>query len=143
MTHLQAGSLPRNTVALTFDDGYQEIYREILPLLKRFQCPATVFLTVDFIDNSVVAWWDELWAWVQAFPEKRMHWGKRVFSLQNFCEKMAFLKFWQNRLKQMPESVRQNIFNRLRKQFSPDSSGKKIDYFLESGQIPPTGAGRG
>ncbi len=37
-------TLPRNAVALTFDDGFRNFLSSALPILKSFQFPATVFL---------------------------------------------------------------------------------------------------
>ena len=37
--------LPRRSVAITFDDGYEETATVAWPLLKRFNAPATVFVT--------------------------------------------------------------------------------------------------
>jgi peptidoglycan/xylan/chitin deacetylase (PgdA/CDA1 family) len=38
------GRLPRGTAVLTFDDGFDDLYSNVLPELKRRQLPATVFL---------------------------------------------------------------------------------------------------
>src|SRR3954452_13037923 len=37
---LAAGRLPRRAAALTFDDGYGDVFRNALPILKAEQCPA-------------------------------------------------------------------------------------------------------
>ena len=40
--------LPAKTVALTFDDGYQNFYTRAFPVLKKYGFTATVFLVTDF-----------------------------------------------------------------------------------------------
>ncbi len=37
-------ALPPRLAAITFDDGYREIYTDAFPVLKRYAIPATVFL---------------------------------------------------------------------------------------------------
>ncbi len=41
-------TLPANAIALTFDDGYQNIYTEAFPLLNQYGFTATVFLIADY-----------------------------------------------------------------------------------------------
>lgn len=38
-------------VALTFDDGLASVHSTVLPLLREFEAPATVFVTPGFIDD--------------------------------------------------------------------------------------------
>ncbi len=40
--------LPAKTIALTFDDGYQNFYSQAFPALKKHNFTATVFLITDF-----------------------------------------------------------------------------------------------
>lgn len=48
-------------VAVTFDDGYEDVVRLGLPVFKRLSVPVTFFISTAFIDDrSRVPWWDEL-----------------------------------------------------------------------------------
>ena len=57
---LRANRLPRRTAAVTFDDGYADVLENALPILRRFNCPACVFITTDGIDLPRGFWWDIL-----------------------------------------------------------------------------------
>jgi peptidoglycan/xylan/chitin deacetylase (PgdA/CDA1 family) len=42
---------------LTFDDGYRDFEEWALPILRRRQSPATLFVTTGFADRSAAPWW--------------------------------------------------------------------------------------
>jgi peptidoglycan/xylan/chitin deacetylase (PgdA/CDA1 family) len=44
-------ALAGDFAAITFDDGYRDNYTTALPILKRHQATATVFVTTDFVDG--------------------------------------------------------------------------------------------
>ncbi len=48
------------SVAVTFDDGYADNFRAALPLLRRYDTPATCFIATGYIDSPGEFWWDEL-----------------------------------------------------------------------------------
>ena len=61
-------TIPRNEghgVAVTFDDGYSDLYTHALPVLRKFEIPATVYLTVDCIETGEVAWYDRIFLALQ------------------------------------------------------------------------------
>ncbi len=50
---MESGSrLPERIAAVTFDDGYQDVYEHAFPLLKKKGIPAAVFVVTDLIGTS-------------------------------------------------------------------------------------------
>lgn len=50
----------RPQVALTFDDGWRDNALHAYPLLKRYQMPASIFLSTDYIGSRQRFWWESL-----------------------------------------------------------------------------------
>ncbi len=60
---LQQGEiLPDKTLAITFDDGYNNNYEQAAPILEKFGYPYTIFVNPKLIDEgmSYVMGWDKL-----------------------------------------------------------------------------------
>ena len=55
-------------VAVTFDDGYVDTYRNAFPLLRKYEVPATVFLIVGSIESGEVAWYDKTFLALKVYP---------------------------------------------------------------------------
>lgn len=53
------GCLAKDAVAITFDDGYRDNLYQAVPLLERFDAPATIFFATGYIGGREF-WWDEL-----------------------------------------------------------------------------------
>ena len=49
---LVSGNLPKNSVLITFDDGYYDNYLHVFPVLKKYQIKATFFLNTMFIQEK-------------------------------------------------------------------------------------------
>lgn len=58
--YLVNGTVPRSSVAITFDDGYVDNVQNAKPLLERHDLPATFFLVSKFLGSQAEFWWDEL-----------------------------------------------------------------------------------
>lgn len=52
--------IPPRTIALTFDDGYEDNYTNALPVLKKYNLPVTIFLIVEEIGSHERLNWEEV-----------------------------------------------------------------------------------
>ncbi len=53
-------NLPKNTCAITFDDGFENNYSIAAPILDDFKIPATFYFSTDFIENNSMSWIDKI-----------------------------------------------------------------------------------
>lgn len=52
--------LARDSVVVTFDDGYRDNYTEAFPVLREAGVPAAVFLCVGPMEGGPMLWWDRI-----------------------------------------------------------------------------------
>jgi peptidoglycan/xylan/chitin deacetylase (PgdA/CDA1 family) len=53
LTRLRLGDLPPRSVAITFDDGTYDFYKQAYPLLKKYEFPGTVYQTTYYTDHEI------------------------------------------------------------------------------------------
>ena len=51
-------TLPSKPIVLTFDDGHEDIYKNVFPLLQKYNMRATVFIVTDHIGMKDYLTWD-------------------------------------------------------------------------------------
>src|SRR6266481_6419459 len=54
------GTVPRNALALTFDDGYRDNLSHAAPILAQHGLPATIFLATGYIGTPDMPWFDHV-----------------------------------------------------------------------------------
>lgn len=63
--------LPKNALVLTFDDGYSDLKEKALPLLEKYEAPATFYMITN---RGLKMWWDKL-ALTLFDPSKLLNWN--------------------------------------------------------------------
>ncbi len=48
----EGGPMPRKSVVITFDDGYDDNYQYAFPILKKYGFPATIFVVTDVVNDE-------------------------------------------------------------------------------------------
>jgi len=56
----QGRPLPKNPVAITFDDGYLDSYETALPILRKHDCKAIFFVATSLVAERRIPWWDRI-----------------------------------------------------------------------------------
>lgn len=59
-TLVQGKRIKPKTVAITFDDGYLDNYKNAFPILKKNSVPATIYLATGLISRNTMFWWDQI-----------------------------------------------------------------------------------
>jgi peptidoglycan/xylan/chitin deacetylase (PgdA/CDA1 family) len=108
--------------AVTFDDGFRDNYILARPILRRYGCPATVFVTVGAVDGSTPLWTEQI---------RLAVWGTRAGSLDatwlglgplpmgSDAERLQSIRSLKRRLKRMPDTERQQALAELLRRLLP------------------------
>ena len=118
--HIQK-KLPRDAIAITFDDGYACNALVAAPMLESFGLPATFFVVSDAIAQSEEFWWDELEFIVRArefdFEAATRLLASRSVTVGGAAHdggaRSAYLALWRA-LRGLPAEPRRQYFHDLR-----------------------------
>ncbi len=129
--------IPKRALALTFDDGYEDNYQYAYPILKKYNVPATIFLTVDVIENEKMLWFDEV---LDAFINTK----KKEIAILGSGEKVAIISEKEKlktcfkvlgKLKRLPVDERNDKIKNLVKELGLDWRKNKGNEMLKWDQI--------
>jgi peptidoglycan/xylan/chitin deacetylase (PgdA/CDA1 family) len=68
----QGRPLPKNPVAITFDDGYLSNFETALPILKKHDCKAMFFVATSLIEERRIHWWDRIAYVIKTSPRREL-----------------------------------------------------------------------
>ena len=57
------------TLAITFDDGYRDLYRHAFPVLQKYSIPATIYLIGRCMETGEVPWYDRIFLALQSIGD--------------------------------------------------------------------------
>lgn len=106
--------LPPYPALITFDDGYLDNYTNALPVLRKHDLPAIIFLTSGYISSRLPFYWDlACYCFNHSrkdsilFPNNQERkWGSEI-------EKKKILQEWIETLKQLDETEKLRWVNKL------------------------------
>ena len=93
--------LSKKTIVITFDDGYKDNYTNAFPILKKYNIPATIFLTTGHIGTDNIFWWDKI-GYIFNYS------NQNIFDIEDF----DFLK--NNSIHNKPQTLTQ-VFKEFKK----------------------------
>ena len=108
-------------VALTFDDGYVDFFHNTYPLLKKYNIPATVFVSTGGIDNDKEFWWDELENILnQPILPNKLNLGGKYVNVQEYPNRSKLIMGIRNEIIGYSYIIRDDVINDLKKQIAPN-----------------------
>jgi len=66
---LQDGRTVAQTVAVTFDDGYRDLYTHAFPVLQKYAIPATIYLIGKCMETGEAPWYDRIFVALESAPD--------------------------------------------------------------------------
>ncbi|MGH7495716.1 MAG: polysaccharide deacetylase family protein [bacterium] len=119
-------AVQKNTVCITFDDGYRDNYELAFPALQAYGLPATVFLATDFIGTGKILWHDQVLLAIRGTTRQQIEWPIAT-------ERKMILPL------QYPAQRQQSAFQLLQmmKQLAPPQRDAQIAGLLEYTEVEP------
>ena len=109
--------LSRRYLAITFDDGYENVYRHAFPLLKELRIPATVFITTDLVEKRLPLWTDRLEYALGQTKTRQLEIAIRdqthYFNLGSYLERTTTDIYLRNHLKKIPDAERKILLEEV------------------------------
>lgn len=109
--------LPKNSVVITFDDGYKDNYSYAYPILNRYGLRATIFLAAGAIEKEEMFWWDKVAYLISKSAAKDIA-IERIgrLSLKNMDERRKAIREVCLRLKDKNEKEKNSLIESLSKE---------------------------
>jgi peptidoglycan/xylan/chitin deacetylase (PgdA/CDA1 family) len=109
---------PPRSLAITFDDGYADVFSDALPRLTERGIPSTIFLVTDHMQQGCAYWWDRLvyaiYGAGRSQPASVTIGGKaRTFTLGNRVAKRIALRVLFPWLRAMNRAEREEVIAEL------------------------------
>ena len=126
--------LPPNCLILSFDDAYKELSQNALPVLKKHQLPAILFVPTAAIDEESTFWWDAVYSFL-----KNAQPGDFDQKLSNDPVIQPYLERFEKVIAQLPEERDHSICDLIESLQSVNAEIRErvLDYFQTFYQNSP------
>ena len=70
-------------LTITFDDGYKDNLTYVLPILIKYNVPATIYISTRFLEGDTWMWWYEIWDYLNDNIENKITDNDNILSANN------------------------------------------------------------
>ena len=130
--------IPKNSLIITFDDGYKDNYEIAYPILKKYNVPATFFLTTNFIGERKLFWWDKV-AYIVKNTTKDLIMieqpEKIVLPIRTTMEKLSTINSLLKIIKSMPDERKEQFIKDLATRLKVKINESEFCYTLDWSEV--------
>ena len=101
----------KKRIVITFDDGYLDNLNNALPILKKYECPAIIYITTSFLDNKDHAWWLKIWELI--LNNEEITYNKNKFDTSSLEKKRKSYSFFCKKIILMKKKDQKTFFDNL------------------------------
>lgn len=131
LERMRSSRVPRNALAITFDDGYRDNLTEAAPILARYGLPATIFLTTGCIGTGRIPWFDQLAIALKTTAQEALSLPTdRLLPLRTRDERLRALDVSLGHLKRVTDEERRDCLDRILDQLGGSAPGETKDLML-------------
>jgi peptidoglycan/xylan/chitin deacetylase (PgdA/CDA1 family) len=112
---LQSPGPSRRFAVFTFDDGYRDNLEHALPILRKHNCPFTLYVPTALVDGAGEIWWQALEDIIAG--RDAIDLGNEHFDTSSLSKKYAAYDIIYWRMRKMPEPDRVELIHRLAGQY--------------------------
>ena len=123
IAHIEQGTpLPPNSVAITFDDGFADTYRYAFPVLRRYQIPATIFVSTGYVESGEPFWFELASYLVYRVPPHSLEPrdGTLLPTGESWTDRTTSLRRLHSILKDLPNAARLKILDSWAHRYSAE-----------------------
>lgn len=102
-----------NSVAVTFDDTFKNVYDIALPILKKYEVPATFFISTAFIGTNKNFWVDRIEHMINFSKKENIEFNDVLYNVNDNYNKINTLTKIKSYLKKCKPSDRENLLNNI------------------------------
>jgi len=134
---LKDGRLPENSVVVTFDDGYRDNLTLALPILERYDVPATIFVSTGLVERTSPLWWYELEDALRMSEELDTEWRGRPirYPLASVTEKHRAALELNELVKSLSPVEQAEFLGQIRATGASAAHGEEMLTWGELGQL--------
>jgi peptidoglycan/xylan/chitin deacetylase (PgdA/CDA1 family) len=131
---LQDGRRVPPTLAITFDDGYRDLYTHAFPVLQKYQIPATIYLIGRCMESGEVPWYDRIFLALKAAPGESLKvelGGAKEFRIGSPSGRVSAAWEMVSYLRRLPNTRRQEWCAAFERQFPlpvEELEGRMLDW---------------
>jgi peptidoglycan/xylan/chitin deacetylase (PgdA/CDA1 family) len=97
--------------AVTFDDGYFNVYSNAAPILLRLGIPATIFIIAGLVGSGQLTWYDTVEIGLLRYPGKSIKCEGQTHNIQK--DRWVTIRAVMAALKAMPIEIRDEFVHKL------------------------------